>query len=477
MHNFSIAIIITLFLFTSSYSKSYFVDFSNGDDSQNGMSTSQCFKHCPGDKNAVGQPAKTRLESGDTVFFRGSIVYAGTVTIPFSGQKGKPIVYDGNSDGQWGWDKAIVDGGNTRYYGFFSDAKSVSHIVVRNFEIRNCPANAVSSWAGGKGIYFNHCSFCQFYRCFIHDIGYAKNDGLTIPSGVGVKLVWADSCVVADCDITRCGESGIAVDGGNRCVIDSNVVHDYITWGIDLSASSRTCAFNLVSRNTIHDLYQFDNGFYQGTGDPPHTDYVFIRKANGSRPIHNIVENNLFYNNRNFTDFGGTAMTFLSYADSTIIQNNVYINAHSYSACFFGWTSKGTIFQGNTVYSPRTAAVRLETSGNTAIVNNTIVGASSVVTFESDNDERNLTIDDNTYCMPLDGKCFARATPYQGWSFSAWQTRGYDKNSIVYLSVADIKFVNNWGYPLHCETMDLRRNVSTQKTDVLNKSLAEYPSK
>jgi len=439
----------------------YYVDFANGDDSQNGLTPTQCFKHCPGDSNAVSAALRTRPQAGDTLFFRGGVVYHGTISIPWSGKKNKPIMYDGNSNAQWGWDKAIIDGDNKRYNGFFSDAKHLSDIVIRNFEIRNCPANVKASWAGGKGIFLNNCTVCTIINCAVHDIGYSKNDGALVPSGTGIKLVRADFCTVSSCDITCCGESGIAIDGSNNCLIVNNNIHDFITWGIDVSASSRLSFKNVIAQNTVHDLYQFDHGFYKGQGDPPHTDYVFIRKADGFRPSHNIVEKNLFYNNRDFNDFGGTAMTFLSYADSTVIRNNVYSNAHSYSACFFGWTSEGTQFYNNTVYSPKTSAVRLETKGNTDIRNNIFIGASSIITFEDSLDENNLTVNNNMYCMPQDDKCFARATPYQGWNFRAWQARGYDANSRVLPLSADFKFIHENGYPTQCQFMDLRPSLKS----------------
>ena len=45
-------------------------------------------------------------------------------------------------------------------------------------------------------------------------------------------------------------------------------------------------------------------------------------------------------------------MVFLSYADSTVVRNNIFINPHGYYATRFSWTSTGTKFYNNTIYAP-----------------------------------------------------------------------------------------------------------------------------
>ncbi|MDD5673683.1 MAG: hypothetical protein PHC61_05955, partial [Chitinivibrionales bacterium] len=55
----------------------YFVDFSNGLNTNTGISTSAALKNCPGDTAATGVPAATALTGGDTVLFKGGVVYGG----------------------------------------------------------------------------------------------------------------------------------------------------------------------------------------------------------------------------------------------------------------------------------------------------------------------------------------------------------------------------------------------------------------
>ncbi len=435
--------------------KPHYVDFVNGSDAAGGDSPSDPWKHCPGDENATAGARSTTLSPGDIVYFRGGIVYRGQIALPWSGQNGAPVVYDGNSSGQWGWDKAIVDGENTRSGGFVSSARSISNVIVRNFEIRAIKYTGVE-WAGGSGIKIDNADHVTVADCFIHEVGYWGNDGSIVPAGSGINMVQPLHCVISGNEITKTGLAGIQLSGAQSTIILHNNIHDYVTWGVDLAGDYQVCARNTVCDNTIHDLFHYDNGFWKGAGDPPHSDFLFIRKGSGFHPVNNVVERNLFYNDGAFTEFGGTAMLFLSYADSTVIRNNVFVNAHSYSTVYFGWTSTGTQFCNNAVYCPRTGALRLSTGGDNIVQNNIFVAHSTGITYDSVSDERNLVIDHNLYCMPNDGKVFARIVPWCGWNFSAWQGRGYDAHSKLLSSVSLFRFVTVDGYPLQCRAMNLR---------------------
>ncbi|MDP6357311.1 MAG: hypothetical protein QF473_19500, partial [Planctomycetota bacterium] len=101
---------IFLIAFTSLSGQSYYVDFDGGSDTDAGTDPEAAFKHCPGDVNATGNARKTKLKPGDVVRFKGGITYRGSVSIRQSGTQAKPIVYDGNTKGDYGEGRAIIDG-------------------------------------------------------------------------------------------------------------------------------------------------------------------------------------------------------------------------------------------------------------------------------------------------------------------------------------------------------------------------------
>src|SRR5258707_309243 len=57
----------------------YYVDFASGNDASNGTSMSTPWKRSPGDGEATGNPRAKVLGPGDTVLFRGGVVYRGAI--------------------------------------------------------------------------------------------------------------------------------------------------------------------------------------------------------------------------------------------------------------------------------------------------------------------------------------------------------------------------------------------------------------
>ena len=166
----------------------YYVDFAAGADANPGTSPSSPWKHAPGDPAATGVPANTTLRPGDTVVFRGSVAYNGTIFLDWSGVAGDPIVYDGNSAGSFGDGRAILDGGGralgplARQFGFvggetwngFEDV-GVSYVTIDNFEIRDLRYiwnDTGGGWNNGpQGISIGGAgSNVTIENCWIHDV-------------------------------------------------------------------------------------------------------------------------------------------------------------------------------------------------------------------------------------------------------------------------------------------------------------------
>jgi len=86
----------------------YYVDFDGGDDANDGLSKDTAWKHAPGDDNATGNANAVTLQPGDTVLFKGGVVYRGKIyLLRFNGTVTAPITYKGNG---WGEERAIIEG-------------------------------------------------------------------------------------------------------------------------------------------------------------------------------------------------------------------------------------------------------------------------------------------------------------------------------------------------------------------------------
>lgn len=80
--------------------RTFYVDFDHGSDQASGTSEAQAWRRAPGDPQAEGAPAHTRLGAGDTVLFRGGVTYRGAIVARASGEAGQPITYRGTGFGQ-----------------------------------------------------------------------------------------------------------------------------------------------------------------------------------------------------------------------------------------------------------------------------------------------------------------------------------------------------------------------------------------
>ncbi len=96
----------------SAWAANYYIDYDNGQDTNDGATPETAWKHCPGDGNVVAGSvaAGTTLAAGDTVFFKGGVIYRGRIRLDGRytyGSPGHPITFKGNG---WGAGKAIIDG-------------------------------------------------------------------------------------------------------------------------------------------------------------------------------------------------------------------------------------------------------------------------------------------------------------------------------------------------------------------------------
>lgn len=86
----------------------YYVDFTGGDDGNDGLSPTTAWKHAPGDANFRSGTARLfTLNAGDTVRFRGGVRYQGSFMPRANGTAEAKVMLDGSS---WGAARAIIDG-------------------------------------------------------------------------------------------------------------------------------------------------------------------------------------------------------------------------------------------------------------------------------------------------------------------------------------------------------------------------------
>jgi len=379
----------------------YYVDFATGSDANNGTSTATPFKRSPGDTSATGTAASTTLAAGDTVKFKGGVVYTNTadISITTSGTAGNPITFDGNSAGDWGTGRAIMDGGYTANVELFLFGSGKNNITIRNFEMRYAGGYAddstnVTSAAAGTytntvstgGIAIDMHSFgnntnVTLADLYIHDIGGWRGTigwTLTTLSGTGIKTKNPVGLTVTNVEVTKAalGLTIYATTLASNVIVHSCNFHHYMVWCIDLAPLASSARFeNITIRDTdIHDFEQYDSPNWTSHDDSPHTDGIFVRNAGSTGAFWTNVNifNNDFYNTNLTVTTGGTASIFVSEGPSVNIYNNVfngdfqtrqvgveYLNTSSYKQIVY--------FFNNTMFSMGNPALITDIETNTAV--------------------------------------------------------------------------------------------------------------
>jgi hypothetical protein len=130
----------------------YYVDYTNGLDSNNGTSKSTPWQHAPGMKGASGTASSTTINPGDSVILKGCVTWPNgtmTWTWPFSGSVGNSI-YVGVDQTWWdntvsgcasAWNRPILDAQGTQlsptntYNDMFTPGSS-HDVQLDNIEMR-----------------------------------------------------------------------------------------------------------------------------------------------------------------------------------------------------------------------------------------------------------------------------------------------------------------------------------------------------
>lgn len=86
-------------LFDRAVAADYHVNYDSGGDDKDGRTSASAWRHAPGDPEAQGVAARTRLGAGDRVIFADGVRYRGSVVVRDSGNPGAPITYMGATPG------------------------------------------------------------------------------------------------------------------------------------------------------------------------------------------------------------------------------------------------------------------------------------------------------------------------------------------------------------------------------------------
>jgi hypothetical protein len=459
---------------TQAVAATYYVDFSSGSNSNAGTTATAPWKHCPGDANATGNPAKVALAAGDTVLFKGGTTYVGSISLSRSGSSSAPITFDGTT---WNGLRATISTNNSPGGGFSTGGVARDNLVIKGFRFYRLGGYAdddpvwsssdpVTNPPGGSGIsLLGGGSNIKIVNCEFAEIGQWRNvkpmSGINSVTGIGISLENNTNVLISDCDFTRM-KTGVSVKATSMIsdiTIRNSSFHNYMNWLIDVAPRKVGATLRNITIESCRffDYKEFDTPNWQGFGEKPHQDGIFFRTAGMSSTWQNVVVRNCVFSSDQ-TSNGGTASIYISEGPSVDIYNCSFLNdVHANANINFGFTKPAgmtqTIRVWNCTFVGNTTAFR---GGNGSanpdvveFINNVVYRTTSTNAYVCVNvgpsSIGKLRMDNNLYFK--DAKNIdTTAIFYDGGylTLEQWRSRyGQDKNSMA----ADPQLINLSGSP------------------------------
>ncbi len=282
--------ILILFIIGISFSlnaqTTYYIDFENGQDTNNGTSETSPWKHCPGDVNATDIPNSYTPVPGDKFVFRGGVVYEGSIYLNNGGEADNYVIFSGS---EWGSEKAIIDGSNILTFAF-SLQREAHFIKIDGYEIRNLTGTVINANESTNNLHITNN--------IIHDLTKIHEGG-DLPA---LRLINGDNYLIENNEIYNIYGDAISIGGNSH---DFIVRGNHIYNGNDDGISGGCDGVFLIENNHIHNLIRLP-------GSSAHPDGIVA----GS-PGKLIIRNNFVHDI--------TQLIFVSPSRPDIIINDVNI--------------------------------------------------------------------------------------------------------------------------------------------------------
>ena len=341
-------IIICFFMMLSDVmAATYYVDYSNGDDANNGTSTDSPWK-------TITKVNASSFSAGDNILFKKGETWSEQLTIKYSGSSGNPIVYSSYGSGS----KPIIDGNNTANYGIYASNKS--YITIDGFNIKKMKKTGTS-----YAIYFTGGTYNTVKNCDISEVYYVTNPnpGTTTweaQYGVGIQFIKCNGATISGNTIKDCGSSAILygtqdnISLTNLCEIFNNEITNV---NIGIRVTSGNTSGVSINNVKIHNNYIHDfNAYYYCTNW--HRDGIHVWSTSGllETSVENVEIYNNFFDDTLNTTVGSTAWLYIEYNCKNFkIHHNIFSHCPAINSIRIKGQTPGTEggheIYNNTIYS------------------------------------------------------------------------------------------------------------------------------
>jgi hypothetical protein len=317
-----------LFSTAAASAGTYYVDYSNGSDANNGASKSTPWKRCPG---MSGFSAGYSHQAGDRFIFKGGVTWTDPIYISYNGSSGSADYY--GVDKTWysgaAWARPKID----RNYGGDRciDLGSHSYVTIDNFEL--CHVSGSTSGGDGPGIVYSAGTPTNITvsNCYIHGWAWTGSSDGGHGGLIMANAVWAgnDTNVIDSCEI----ENSAANNGSaNHVEYNGDMVR---CWGtIKNSHLHHNCSAVLFCLDfNGNELDHINGGSFDSNA---HENGVYLDVTTmGWVPWVLGASKTGYIRNSKFHDVaGGANMAYPNPRFSTIyIYNNVFYGGVSAQRC------------------------------------------------------------------------------------------------------------------------------------------------
>lgn len=272
-----------LFFTATSFSATFYVDISTGNDSNDGLSRTTALQTL--------QRASLLMHPGDRCLVQPGF-YDERLSINTSGSEGMPITYQAD--------------GEVETKGFVINR--MNYIKIIGFRMVE------------NGIHIKEGSYCEIRDNTIHNTGYVGIDLTTNPSYADNAT--SSHCIVSGNTITYAVKCGIRIMGRNHLIDDNEINHTlrcspYSSYCDDSDGMRFFGSGHVISNNYIHDILHEPENF-----EDPHIDFF---QTWG--PASNItIEGNLCFS-PNTSNSNQIIMTeeINAEVEKLLIRNNIFI--------------------------------------------------------------------------------------------------------------------------------------------------------
>jgi hypothetical protein len=421
-------ILMLIVLFNSvTFSANYYVS-SDGNDNNNGTSTSTSWQ-------TLSKVSGGSYNAGDLILFKRGDIFVGRLDVPSDGSSGSPVVFSSYGTGA----NPVIDANNIEEICISIPGKS--YITIDSIDCRNGISRGID---GGS-----YSPYVIIRGSTISNIGTTNTNMLTAISLEG------GHCTITHCTITNIAHLGIMFGGGNNVITYNDISYTntyYTEWGaaIDGVGDNDEIAYNTLHDNGgVSDL-RMAHGIYTGTGTISvniHHNIITNSsrgagiKCNGNAEIH--------HNYISGSYLGGFELGYNS-------TNNVVMDL--YNNIITG--NRGGIWE----LSKGTGALTINIYNNTFYLNNSGTYADGIVInhdLTALNIKNNIIqVDNGRYCYnmvaqtgaTINNNCLyqvEKGTPfsYNGKyvTWATWQGYGFDTNGLN----ADPLVISSSNFNLH----------------------------